>query len=158
LITDGLGVGTIADNDPVPSVSISSVAQNEGNTLGATTSFNFTVNLSQVSGQQVTVSYQTADGTALSSNDYVAAAGLLTFSPGVTGLPVTVLVNQDTTYEPDQSFTVGLFGASNATVSGPTGTGTGLIINDDPLPTVQFSSAGQSVSAGASVSVAVSLS
>src|SRR5204862_2909818 len=45
---------------------------------------------------------------------------------------ITVLVNGDTTYEADESFTVRLSNPSNATISHADGTGT--IVNDDAAP------------------------
>ena len=56
----------------------------------------------------------------------------LTFGPGETTKQVTVLVNGDTTYETDETFTVHLSNAVNATISDATGVGT--ILNDDAQP------------------------
>jgi hypothetical protein len=55
----------------------------------------FTVMLSEVSDQPVTVHYTTADGTAHAGTNYVATSGSLTFQPGDTSLtvPVTILGN-----------------------------------------------------------------
>ena len=68
----------------------------------------FRVQLGPTSTQQVTVAYSTADGTALAGTDYTAASGVLTFAPGVTNLPVVVLVKPNTTPEPDKSFVLNL--------------------------------------------------
>lgn len=129
----------ILDNDPTPSISITDVSLAEGNS-GAT-NFNFTVSLSAASGQTITVDYATADGTALSGGDYQPLSGTLTFSPGQTAKPVTVLVNGDTQGEPNETFLVGLANVVNATVDKDHGTGT--IVNDDGVtpPALQFSSA-----------------
>src|SRR5262249_52809503 len=70
-VSDSQGLGTI-QNDDTPSLSINNVTANEGNS-GATT-FNFTVTLSPVSNQTVTVNYVTADGTATAVTDYTAIA------------------------------------------------------------------------------------
>src|SRR5262249_41450067 len=53
-----------------PVLTINDVSLNEGNS--GTTTFTFTVSLSQTSAQDVTFDIATADGTALSSNDYTA--------------------------------------------------------------------------------------
>ena len=66
-----------------PTVKIANVSGNEG-TTGTNTVMNFPVTLSGPSSATVTVSYQTADGTAQAGSDYVAASGTLTFSPGIT--------------------------------------------------------------------------
>src|SRR5207253_1405580 len=60
-LADAQGVGTILNDDPVPSLAISDVTLKEGNS-GAT-NFVFTVNLSAASGQPVTVNFATANGT-----------------------------------------------------------------------------------------------
>ena len=54
----------------------------------------------------------------------------MTFNPGTTTQTITVNVNGDTTFEPDETFTVNLSSPSNATISAATGNGT--IVNDDP--------------------------
>ncbi|MBN1221138.1 MAG: DNRLRE domain-containing protein [Anaerolineae bacterium] len=112
----------------LPSLSIVGSILPEGDS-GPTT-FVFTVTLSTVSGQPVTVNYATADGTAtLADNDYVSLSGPLTFPAGTTIQTITVQVNGDTTDESDETFLVNLSGPSNATLSDSQGTG--LIINDD---------------------------
>ena len=111
----------------IPNISIGNVSLNEGNS--GTTAFNFTVSLSAATTQTVTVNYATADGTATAPTDYQAASGTLTFAPGEISKTATVLVNGDTTVEPNETFTVNLSGAVNGIILG--GTGTGTIINDD---------------------------
>ena len=126
-----------------PSLSISDVSQAEGNS--GTTAFNFTVTLSAVSAQVVTVNYAAADGTAQAGSDYQPASGLLTFIPGETSKPVAVMVNGDTQAEPNETFLVNLSNPINATAAKAQGTGT--IINDDYVspPTVQFGASNYSV-------------
>ena len=128
-IADNQGQGLIQNDDfSVPSLSINDVSLNEGNT--GTTAFNFTVNLTPVSSQVVTVNYATANGTAIAPGDYVAVGStLLTFGAGVASQQVTILVNGDTTIEAAETFTVNLSNPSNAALSDPVGLGT--IQNDD---------------------------
>src|SRR5438309_1064106 len=57
---------------------------------------------------------------------------MLTSARNETSKPVTVLVCADTAFEPDETFTVTLSGATNATIAKPVGTGT--IQNDDTKP------------------------
>src|SRR5262249_43581762 len=72
-IAAGQGVGTIVDDDP--RISISDVTKYEGR-KNHTTLFTFTVTLSVAYDQPVTMSYQTVNGTATTSdNDYVAKTG-----------------------------------------------------------------------------------
>jgi hypothetical protein len=133
VIAVGQGTGTILNDDPPPTVSINSIFQNEGNT--GTTAFVFTVSLNIRSEITATVNYATADGTAtVANNDYQAASGTLTFNPGVTSQTITVLVNGNTTFEPDETFFVNLSGPVSATIG--TAQGTGTIVNDDPMPAI----------------------
>ena len=112
-------------------ISINDVSLPEGNF--GTTMFTFNVTLSAASGQTVTVHYQTADGSATQPSDYTAIADTtLTFMPGETSKPVTVLVNGDTMFEGNETFFVNLSMATNATILDNQGQGT--IQNDDASP------------------------
>lgn len=127
-----IATATIVDDDAPPALSIDDISVNEGNS--GTTTATFTVSLSAASGQTVSVNYATADGTATAGSDYVARSGTLTFAPGVTAQGVAITVNGDTAVEPNETFSVGLSGASNASIASATGTGT--INNDDAVVTV----------------------
>ncbi|MDH5822689.1 putative Ig domain-containing protein [Luteimonas sp. RD2P54] len=126
-VADAQGTGTIVNDDPQPSLAIDDVSVTEGN--AGTVTATFTVALSAASGQTVTVGYATADGTATAGSDYAATSGTLTLTAGQTQGTVSVTVNGDTTPEPDETFSVGLSGATNASIADATGTGT--ILNDD---------------------------
>jgi hypothetical protein len=129
-ITDPQGVGTILDNEP--RISIGNVSKKEGNGNGKnTTDFVFTVTLSAVYDQAVTVKYATvAGGTATAGTDYQAKSGTVTFLPGQTTQTITILVYRDNTPESDETFFVDLSSpSSNALISNPRGIGT--ILNDD---------------------------
>jgi len=69
--------------------------------------------------------------------DYVRANGTLTFSPGETSKTITVMVNGDLTYEPDEIFSVNLTNPANAVIGD--GQGIGTILNDDPVPAIGIS-------------------
>ena len=131
-VLDGQGLGTIANDDPLPSLSINDVAVAEGNS--GTVNAVFTVTLSAASGQVVTVNYATADGTATQSTDYISASGTLLFTPGQTASTFIVPVFGDTVPEANESFVVNLSGATNAVISDNQGQGT--ITNDDVPVTV----------------------
>ncbi len=132
VVVDGQGVGTISNDDPLPSLSIDDVAVTEGNS--GTTNAVFTVTLNAASGQTVTVNYATADGTATQPADYTNTAGTLTFTPGQTTRTITVPVIGETIPEANETFFVNLSGATNATISDNQGVGT--ITNDDVPVTV----------------------
>ncbi|MFY9577863.1 MAG: Ig-like domain-containing protein [Gaiellaceae bacterium] len=120
----------LTTDPPQPSLSIDDVSHNEGDS--GTTAFDFTVSLSNSYTSDVTVDYGTADGTATAPDDYQAATGTLTFTPGQTSKTVSVLANGDTSVEPDETFSVTLANASGATLAKATGTAT--IANDDSTP------------------------
>ncbi|HEX5702834.1 MAG TPA: Calx-beta domain-containing protein [Pyrinomonadaceae bacterium] len=130
VLLDSQGQGTISDNDPAPSLSINDLSIAEGDS--GTTAFTFTVTLSTASGQTVTVNFATADNTASSASDYQSNSGLLTFVPGDTAESITVLVNGDGTFEPNETFFVNLSIPTNASISDAQGQGT--ITNDDAAP------------------------
>ncbi len=131
-VADGQGQGTIVNDDAVPALTVGDVSVTEGNNL--TTTATFTVSLGAASGRTITVNYATADGTANAGSDYVASSGTLTFPPGTTTRNVAVTINGDTTVEPDETFTLNLSGASNASIARATATGT--ILNDDAVVTI----------------------
>ncbi|GAA4424753.1 hypothetical protein GCM10023090_18690 [Acidovorax lacteus] len=132
VVVDGQGVGTINNDDPLPSLSIDDVSVVEGNT--GTVNAVFTVTLSAASGQTVSVNYATADGTATQPADYTNTSGTLTFTAGQTSRIITVPVIGETVPEANESFFVNLSGATNATISDNQGVGT--ITNDDVPVTV----------------------
>ncbi|TXH70606.1 MAG: autotransporter domain-containing protein [Lysobacteraceae bacterium] len=132
VVVDGQGVGTITNDDPLPSLSINDVSVVEGN--AGTVNAVFTVSLSAASGQTVTVNYATVDGTATQPADYTSTSGTLTFTPGQTTRTITVPVIGETVPEANETFFVNLSGAANATISDNQGVGT--ISNDDVPVTV----------------------
>src|SRR4029077_20082888 len=92
------------------------------------------------------VNYSTSNGTATAGSDYTAASGMLTFTPGQTSQPISVTVQGETVYEPNETFTVTLSNPTAATLG--TFFATGTILNDDPLPAITIGDA--SINEGAS--------
>jgi len=126
---------SVTDNDPAPTISVSSPSQPEGN--AGTSVMNFVVSLSAVSALPVNFNRATADGSAIAvaNNDYVALALAAASIPaGQTSLTIPVAINGDTVFEGDETFSLILSGISNATPS-PTITATGTIVEDDQQPT-----------------------
>ena len=155
-LTDALGAGTITNDDARPSLAVGDVAATEGNS--GTKNLTFTVSLSAASGQAVSVTYATANGTASAGSDYVAANGILNFSAGDTSLEVTIAVNGDGLNEADETFILNLSNATNATIADAQGLGG--ISNDDPVPSlaVNDASVAEGNSGTKTLSFAVSLS
>ena len=78
----------------------------------------FTVTLSAASGLAVTVNYATSNGTATAGADYTAiSATTLTFSPGQTTKTFNVAVLADSLDEANETVTLTISSASNATIS-----------------------------------------
>jgi len=127
-IGDNQGLGTILNDDAVPSITINDVTLDEGD--AGTTSFTFTVSLSGASASAITVDYATANGTATAGSDYTAIPTTqLTFVPGDVSETITVNVTADITGETDETFFLNLTNASGATIGDNQGLGT--IVNDD---------------------------
>lgn len=132
LIADGLGVGTILNDDgPPPMLSISDVSVTEG-AIGTTVDAVFSVSLSAAVPATVTVDYNAMDGTATNGVDYdgANAFGTVTF-PANTTTPQTIAVTVygDGMPEPAETFSVSLNTPVNAIIGD--GTGVGTILNDD---------------------------
>ncbi|HKA05881.1 MAG TPA: Calx-beta domain-containing protein, partial [Gemmataceae bacterium] len=125
-ITKGQGIGTIVDDEPL--MSIRDVTVSEGNT--GTRMAIFTVALSAVSDQSVTVDYSTSDGSATAGSDYQSASGTLTIPAGSPTGTVTVQLNGDRIPEPNETFVVNLTGPVNAGIADDQGVAT--ILDDEP--------------------------
>lgn len=96
----------------------------------------FTVTLSSVSDQVVTVCYHTNPGTALNIVDYTSTSWTLVFEPGETVKTVEIPIVGDDIDEIDEQFEVLLSQPYNATIDAANDTGTGSIIDDDVAPSV----------------------
>ncbi len=129
-LVDGVSRGFVETTTVrVLGLSINDVTVTEGSG-GAPVPATFTVSLlGGASPNPVSVHYATGNGTATAPADYQAASGDVTFAPGETSKPVTVLVNPDTVDEPDETFTVTLSAPAGAGLVDPTGVGT--IVDDD---------------------------
>ena len=138
-LADGNAIGTIENDDvdsspaTLPKVTISDLAVVEKNP-GDHSHFMFQVTLDKASSETVTVNYQTADGTAVAGEDYDAAGGTITFTPGVTSQTIHFHIHADTDIEPDETLTVSLSSPSGVTVA--RGTATGTILNDDAAQSI----------------------
>lgn len=123
---DARGVGSIADDDAEPAVSIADAATFEG-----AGELRFDVSVSALSGRTVRVDWVTAPGTA-DDTDFTAASGSVELPPGATTAPVAVTLLDDDVFEPEESFTVTLSSAVNAVLDRAEATGT--IRDDDAAP------------------------
>ena len=151
-IEDGDGTGTITDNDKPPALTIDDVAVTEG--PGAVAEF--TVTLSAAATNAVTVDYATSDGTARADLDYAASSGTLAIPAGGTYGTIQVSVLDDTIDEPDETFTVTLIRAANATIED--GEGTGTITDNDKPPALTIDDVTVTEGPGAVAEFTVTLS
>ncbi|HUM68627.1 MAG TPA: ExeM/NucH family extracellular endonuclease, partial [Chloroflexota bacterium] len=112
-----------------PQLTINDVTLNEGDS--GTTTFSFTVNLgAPAAAGGVTFDIATADGTATSPDDFTAKSLTgQTIPAGSSIYTFSVLVNGDTSDEPDESFFVNISNVTGAIVAD--GQGQGTILNDD---------------------------
>ena len=116
----------------LPLLSVSDAEATEGSAV------EFTVALSKVAADAVTVQYNTSDSTATSDvngtdgQDYTPAAGqTLTIAPGETEGTISISTGDDTVDEGDETFTLTLSDPSEYAELGSSVTATGTIINDD---------------------------
>ncbi|MEZ5179558.1 MAG: choice-of-anchor L domain-containing protein [Acidimicrobiales bacterium] len=133
----------VVDSAPLPVAHPSIGGVWEGD--AGTTTVDVPVTLSAPSSEPVTLDYQTVDtggqGIASSASDYEATSGTVTFDPGETTAHVTVTVNGDTTHEPPALYgewiVVAFSNPTGATLDTSFfGVGVGLILDDDPIPTI----------------------
>ncbi|MBI2826467.1 MAG: hypothetical protein HYX69_17455 [Planctomycetia bacterium] len=121
-ITDGQATGTIQDDDPQPTMSISDATLTEP--PSGSENMTFTVSLSAASGQTVTVDFATAPQDATADVDYATTSGTVTFAAGETAKTITVPINADGDAEADEKFAVNLSAPSRATIADGQGIGT----------------------------------
>ncbi len=125
-IADNQGQGTIT-NDDLPAMSINDASITEG--ARGKKQLRFTVSLSSPATQAVSVLYATANGTAIAPTDYKAMTGTVTIAAGLSSTTISVTINGDRTVESNETFSVNLSNAVNATLIDSQGIGT--IENDD---------------------------
>ncbi|MBK8284248.1 MAG: hypothetical protein IPK97_04880 [Ahniella sp.] len=131
-IQDAQAEATILDDDS--SFSINDVNQNEGNAGSA--SMTFTVTRTSGTGT-ASVLVASTNGTASAGSDYVALPStMVNFADGDVSETVSVTINGDTTFEPNETFTLNLSAPIGGTIAD--GTGVGTITNDDAQPTVSI--------------------
>ena len=104
--------GTINDDDPLPTIATEDVSVLEGE--DGTSEVELTVTLSELSGREVTVQYETAAETAEPEIDYQPGSGQITFEPGEKSKTIRLLVNGDVDIEADETFIVTLSSPENA--------------------------------------------
>ena len=115
--------------NPEVLISVSDATATEGPDV----TMDFVVSLSRAAAGQVTVGYETLNGTAIGFADYVHTDGTLTFQPGETSNTVSVPIIDDAVNDPDETFELLLSNPTGADIADGGGTGTGTIFNTEIL-------------------------
>ncbi|MEW7280778.1 Calx-beta domain-containing protein, partial [Aquimarina sp. 2201CG1-2-11] len=110
-VTDAQGIGTIDDDDPVPTVSINDVTVDEGDNAV------FTVSLSNPSSEAITVTFTVDDATAVETDDYTEPTLTVIIPAGDSSASITVATVEDTTNEPQETFEVNITDAETNTTN-----------------------------------------
>ena len=121
---------TITEDD-TPALTIADANATEGDEQ-----ITFTVRLNVASSLEVMVDWTTADGTATQGTDYAETTGTLTFDALETEQTITVPLLDDALDEADETFTIALSNAVNATLDDAEATGTISDNDDTPALTI----------------------
>ncbi|MCK9335962.1 MAG: HYR domain-containing protein, partial [Candidatus Cloacimonetes bacterium] len=116
--------------DAVPTLSIDDISVIEGD--AGNIAMDFTVSLSVAAcATAISVDYTINAVSATEATDYTATSysGTLNFAAGESSKTISVNAIGDDITEPDETFTIDLSGAVNATIAD--GQGLGTILNDD---------------------------
>jgi subtilisin family serine protease len=120
------------------SAATSSIGESGGSILT-------TVTRTGGSSGPVGVSYATANGTATAGSDYTSMSGTLSWADGDTASKTfSIFITDDSLNELDETFTVTLSSPTGGATLGSPSSATVTIVDDDPMPTVQFSAASSS--------------
>jgi YD repeat-containing protein len=127
---------TINDDDTV-SFSVAPVSVNEAGGVAT-----ISITKSGVTTLSHSVSYATANGSALAGSDYTSTSGTLSFAPSDVTKTFTVPVLNDSGYEGDEAFQVNLSApTAGATLGNSSAT---ITINDnEPPPVFSIGGSGQ---------------
>jgi hypothetical protein len=112
-ITDNQAVGTIINDDSIPTLSVTANNVLEGDSVNRNVTVN--IRLSNPTYLPVTANYATADGTATAGKDYVASSGTISIPAGQQSvLPIQIQVIGDTIKEANEVFYINLSGIINS--------------------------------------------
>ncbi len=125
-IADTQGVGTIKNDDPLPSLSANDVYVTEGN--GTRKTVTVTVTRSGDLSGASSVAYTTSAITATFGVDYLPASAILNFAAGESAKTITVTIIGDSQAEPNETTAIALSSPVGSTISD---NGLITIVNDD---------------------------
>jgi beta-glucanase (GH16 family) len=125
------GSGSTTPTPPAVVLPIASINDISNERTSTNLKYQFNITLDKVSTSAITISYTTADGTALANTDYKPVSGTLTIPANSTSATIEVEVNGDSTRKANQTFSVQLSNPTNCSIA--TNKGTGTIINENLL-------------------------
>lgn len=135
-----IGIDNISvTSDPLVVVSHGSLSIADANVVegdAGSAAMTFTVNRNGGADGAVSASWHIAFPGGANAADLAAGQGLtgtVNFADGQTSATITIQINGDIEYEPNESFTVILTDPLNGVTLGDA-SGTGTILNDDPTP------------------------
>ena len=149
-------IGTINDNDNAPAITINDASATEGSNV------QFTVNLSNPSNADITVTLDLTDGTAIGASggagaDYDNDNIQVTISAGSTSTTVNVPTTSDAIDEDNETFTIGILSVDAGTTDADlSDEATGTINDDDSAPVITIDNA--SATEASNVQFSVNLS
>lgn len=126
IATAAVTVGVVA----APDLMIGDATVNEGDDLL------FDVNISHPYGADINLTLVTTDITAMDGDDYDGTPITVTIPAGETGVQVLIPTVEDTTYEVDENMSIAVQSIDAGSVGEHSDTGTGTILDDDPIPSV----------------------
>jgi len=129
VLGNAIGTGTIDDDEFAVGVSVADAVVSE-NDAGALVTVDVT--LSEASTFTVEVDYATSNLLAVDPDDYLAASGTLTFTPGELLQQIQVTIVDDPLAEGDEDFAVTLGNTVNAVLVD--GDAVVTITDDEPSP------------------------
>ena len=106
-----------------------SVAEN-----GGSVTVNVDLNQIPVTGNSTSVDYATSNGTATAGSDYTPASGTLNFGATDTTRSFTITINDDHSWETDETVTITLSNPVGCTLTGTNNPATLTITNDELDP------------------------
>ncbi len=145
--TDGTSTGSTTISIAV--VSTFDIAFTTSAMNGVEAFPNISIPVTIVSTTNATIDYTITGGTATNTADYIFTSGTLTFTNGgTTTQNINLTILDDTLNEADETIIITLSNPTGGTL-GAISTLTYTITNDDPLPTVQFTTVSQSIAENA---------
>lgn len=137
-LEDAEGICTIIDDDTEFKISDLTIWEGSSSKTSsrANTIAKIVVTRDGILTQDSTVTYSTANNTAIATSDYETRTGVLWFASGVSSQTIEVLILGDDLNELDETFYVNLATPTNATIADSQSIVT--ILNDDNLPVISI--------------------